>query len=47
MQKVNPIYFAGLAYVQITYLPPVQCKFLDERVPEIYRIGLTIDGEKL
>jgi hypothetical protein len=47
MQKVNPIYFAGLAYVQITSLPPAQFEFLDEHVPEVHRIGLSIDDEKL
>ena len=47
MQKVNPIYFAGYAYVQITSLPPAQSKFLDERVPDVCRIGLTIDDERL
>jgi hypothetical protein len=47
MQKVKPIYFAGLAYVQITSLPPVQCKFLTEHVPDVCRIRLTIGDEKL
>ena len=47
MQKVNPIYYAGYAYVQITSLPHAQSKFLDEHVPAVCRIGLTIDDERL
>jgi len=47
MQKVNPIFYAGLAYVQISSLPVKQYEFLDEHVPSICRFQLSIEGEKL
>lgn len=47
MQKVNPIFYAGLAYVQISSLPAKQCEFLDEHIPSVRRFQIMINGEKL
>ena len=47
MYKVNPIFYAGIAFVQISSLPKMQYDFLDQHIPSINRIHLTIDGEML
>jgi hypothetical protein len=47
MQKVNPIFYAGLAYVQISSLPAKQFEFLEKHVPSVCRFRLIIEGENL
>jgi hypothetical protein len=46
MEKVKPIFYAGLAYVHISSLPALQYEFLDEHVPSVRRFRLTIEGEQ-
>jgi hypothetical protein len=47
MEKVNPIFYAGLEFVHISSLPAIQYEFLNKHIPSVRRIKLTIGEEQI